>query len=55
MKGHFHTGPVDILITTAGVLVVLHALRVAAGYLADRDSSYLRATGKVLAAFTLSD
>ena len=51
-SGHFHTGAIDILLTTAGVLVVIHALRLGAGWLADHQST--EGAGKVLAAFALA-
>jgi hypothetical protein len=50
-SGHFHTGAIDILLLTAGVLVVIHAMRLAAGALADHKST--EGAGKVLAAFAL--
>jgi hypothetical protein len=55
MNGHFHTGPVDIVVTTLGVLVVIHVMRVVAAQLADSKSSTLVSGGKVLASFALSD
>lgn len=52
-KGHFHTGPIDILIATAGVLVVVHVLRIAAGLMVGHPAT--ASAGKALAAFALSD
>lgn len=52
-KGHFHTGPIDILLVTAGVLVVVHVMRIAAGLLTGNPAT--AGAGKVLAAFALSD
>lgn len=52
-KGHFHTGPIDILVMTTGVLVAIHALRLLAGALVDHPAT--AGAGKVLAAFALSD
>lgn len=51
--GHFHTGVIDLVLVTAGVLVVLHVMRVTAGILADHPST--AGAGKVLAAFALAD
>lgn len=53
MKGHFHTGPVDLVVTTLGVLVIVHVLRIVAAQLADRPAT--AGAGKVVAAFALSD
>lgn len=52
-SGHFHTGPIDILVMTAGVLVAIHVLRIVAAQLADRPAT--AGAGKVIAAFALSD
>jgi hypothetical protein len=51
--GHFHTGPIDIVVTTIGVLVVVQVMRVVAGKLVDHPVT--AGAGKVLAAFALSD
>lgn len=54
-SGHFHTGPVDILVMTVGVLVTIHVLRLAAIGLVKTGNPTLAGGGKVIAAFTLSD
>lgn len=54
-SGHFHTGPVDILIMTLGVLVTIHVLRLAAVGLVKTGNPTAAGAGKVVAAFTLSD
>lgn len=52
-SGHFHTGPIDLLVTAAGVLVIIHALRLGAAWLADRPAT--AGVGKAVAAFALAD
>lgn len=54
-SGHFHTGPVDIIILTVGVLVTIHVARLAAIGLVKTGNPMLGGAGKVVAAFTLSD
>lgn len=54
-SGHFHTGPIDILVMTVGVLVTIHVLRLAAVGLVKSGNPSLVGAGKVVAAFTLSD
>jgi hypothetical protein len=54
-SGHFHTGPIDILVMTVGVLVTIHVLRLAAVGLVKTGNPSLAGAGKVVAAFTLSD
>jgi hypothetical protein len=53
MKGHFHTGPVDLAVTAVGVLVIIHVMRIVAAQLAERP--WGAGAGKVVAAFALSD
>lgn len=53
MRGHFHTGPVDILVTTLGVLVAIHVMRLLAVQMADRPG--MAGASKVLATFALAD
>lgn len=54
-SGHFHTGPVDVLVMTVGVLVTIHVLRLAAVAAIKSGTPIGVGAGKVIAAFTLSD
>lgn len=54
-SGHFHTGAIDILVMTLGVLVTIHLLRLAAIGMVKSGNPTLAGAGKVVAAFTLSD
>lgn len=53
MRPHFHTDAVSIVMTTIGVLVVIHAMRLAAIQLARNPMS--AKAGEILAGFALSD
>ena len=53
MRPHWHTDAVSIVMTTVGVLVVIHAMRLAAIQLATHPTT--AKAGEVLAGFALSD
>lgn len=53
MRPHFHTDAVQIGMTALGVLVVIHAMRLAAIALAKSDRA--AGLGKALGAFALAD
>lgn len=53
MRPHFHTDAVQIVMTTLGVLVVIHIMRLAAVQLAARPGS--AKAGEILAGFALAD
>lgn len=53
MRPHWHTDAVSIVITTLGVLVVIHALRLAAIQLAHNPTT--AKAGEILAGFALAD
>lgn len=53
MRPHFHTDAVQIVMTTIGVLVVIHVMRLAAIQLAKNPST--AEAGKAIGAFALAD
>lgn len=53
MRPHFHTDGVQLTMTTLGVLVIIHALRLAAIAISKTDRG--AGVGKALAAFALAD
>lgn len=53
MRPHWHTDAVSIVMTTIGVLVVIHAMRLAAIQLAHNPTT--AKAGEIVASFALAD
>ena len=51
MRPHIHSDIVSLVVTTAGVLVIIHVMRLAAIQLSKANEG----AGKALAAFALAD